>query len=71
MTTRDRGRRRKPDQSTENIFNKITEEKFPNLKKEMPIKVQKAYRTSNKLDQKRMSSHHVTIKILNIQNKEY
>ena len=31
----------------ENIFNKIIEENFPNLKKEMAIKVQEAYRTPN------------------------
>ncbi|KAL6088433.1 hypothetical protein STEG23_022858 [Scotinomys teguina] len=30
---------------TENIFNKIIEENFPNLKKESPIKIQEAYRT--------------------------
>jgi hypothetical protein len=28
-----------------NVFNKITEESFPNLRKEMAIKVQEAYRT--------------------------
>ena len=32
----------------ENVFDKILEENFPNLKKEMDIKVQEAYRTSNK-----------------------
>ena len=31
----------------ENIFNKIIEENFPNLKEEMVIKVQEAYRTPN------------------------
>jgi hypothetical protein len=31
----------------ENVFNKITEENFPNIKKEMAIKVQEAYRTPN------------------------
>ena len=31
--------------STENIFNKIIEESFPNLKKDMPVKIQDAYRT--------------------------
>jgi uncharacterized coiled-coil protein SlyX len=41
-----------------NIFNKIIEESFPNLKKEMPINIQ-AYRTSNKLDHKRNSSFHI------------
>ena len=38
-----------------NIFNKIIEENFPNLKKEMPINIQEAYRTPNRLDQKRNS----------------
>jgi hypothetical protein len=28
-----------------NIFNKIKEENFPNLKKEMPMYIQEAYRT--------------------------
>jgi hypothetical protein len=35
-----------------NIFNKIIEESFCNLKKEMVIHVQEAYRTPNRLDQK-------------------
>ena len=39
-----------------NIFNKIIEENFPNLKKDMPMNIQEAYRTLNKLDQKRNSS---------------
>jgi chromosome segregation ATPase len=38
-----------------NIFNKIIEENFPNLKKEMPMNIQKACRTPNRLDQKRNS----------------
>jgi hypothetical protein len=54
----------------ENIFNKIIEEKFPNLKKEMAIKVQEAYRIPNKLDQKSKSSCHIIIKTLNSENKE-
>ena len=51
----------------ENIFNKIIEENFPNLKEEMVINVQEAYRTPNKLDQKRKSFHHKIIKTLNAQ----
>jgi hypothetical protein len=39
-----------------NIFNKITEENFPKLKKEMPINIKEADRTPNGLDQKRNSS---------------
>ena len=31
-----------------NIFNKIIEENFPNLKKEMPMNIQEAYRTPNR-----------------------
>jgi len=33
-----------------NIFNKIVEENFPYLKKEMPINIQEAYRTPDRLD---------------------
>jgi hypothetical protein len=33
-----------------NIFNKIIEENFPNLKKEMPMNIQESYRTLNSLD---------------------
>ena len=32
------------------IFNKIKEENFPNLKKDIPIKVQEDYSTLNRLD---------------------
>jgi hypothetical protein len=44
-----------------NIFNKIIEENFPNLKKEMPMNIQEACRTPNRLDQKRNSSRHIII----------
>jgi chromosome segregation ATPase len=36
-----------------NIFNKIITENFPNLEKTMPIQIQEASRTPNKLDQNR------------------
>jgi hypothetical protein len=36
-----------------NIFNKIIAENFPNLEKAMPIQVQEASRTPNRLDQNR------------------
>jgi hypothetical protein len=45
-----------------NIFNKIIDENFPNLKKEMPMNIQEAYRTPKRLDQKRI--------ILNISIKD-
>jgi hypothetical protein len=39
-----------------NIFNKIIEENFPYLEKEMPMNILEAYRTPNRLNQKRNSS---------------
>ena len=53
-----------------NIFNKIIEENFPNLKKKMPINTQESYRIPNRLDQKRNSSCHIIIKTPNALNKE-
>ena len=53
-----------------NIFNKIIEEKLLNLKKEMPMKIQEAYRIPNRLDQKINSYHYIIIKATNAQNKE-
>jgi hypothetical protein len=53
-----------------NIFNKIIEENFPNLKKEMPMNIKEAYRSPNTLDQKRHSCHHIIIKTPNAHNKE-
>jgi hypothetical protein len=52
-----------------NIFNNIIEENFPNIKKEMPINIQEAYKTANILDQKRNSSQHITIRTTNALNK--
>jgi hypothetical protein len=45
-----------------NIFNKIIEGNFPNLKKEMHMNIQETYRTPNSLDQKRNISCHIIIK---------
>jgi hypothetical protein len=36
----------------------------------MPINIQEAYRSPNRLDQKRNSSHHIIIKTPNVQNKD-
>ena len=48
-----------------NIFNKIIEENFPNLKKQMPMNIQEDYRTPNRLDQNRKSSCHIIVKTPN------
>ena len=53
-----------------NIFNKIIEENFPNLKNDMPMNIQEAYRTPNRLDQKRNSSQHIIIRTTNALNKD-
>ena len=45
-----------------NILNKVVEENFLNLKKEMPINIQEAYRIPNRLDQKRNSSCYIIIR---------
>ena len=52
-----------------NIFHKIIEENFPNLKKEIPMNIQEAYRTTNRMDQKRNSSRHI-IRTTNALNKD-
>ena len=44
--------------STGNIFNKIIEENVPNLKKDIPLKIQEVYRTLNRLDQKKVPLQH-------------
>jgi hypothetical protein len=53
-----------------NIFNKIIEERLPNLKKEMAMNIQEAYRTPNRLDQKRNSSQHIIIRTTNALDKD-
>ena len=52
-----------------NIFNKIMKENFPNLKREMPVNIQEAYRIPNRLNQNRNSSHYIIVKTQNAQNK--
>ena len=48
-----------------NIFNKIREENFPNLKKVKSTNIQEMNRTPNRLDQKRNFSGHIIIKTPN------
>jgi hypothetical protein len=53
-----------------NIFNKIITENFPNLEKSMPIQVQEAFRTPNRLDQNRTTPLHIIIKTTSIETRE-
>jgi hypothetical protein len=57
-------------ESPVNIFIKIIGENVPNLKNKMLMNIQEAYRTPNRLDQKRNSTHHLIIKTPNTQNKD-
>jgi hypothetical protein len=49
------------------LFNELTVEIFPNLGKDMDIQIQDAYRTPNRLDQKRNCTYS---KISGPENKE-
>lgn len=51
------------------IFSTKSEKKFPNLKKDIHIKIQKSYRIPNILDKQRKSPNYVIIKMLNVQKK--
>jgi hypothetical protein len=53
-----------------NLFNKIITENSPNLEKTMPIQVQEASRTSNRLDQNRITPQHIIIKTTSTENRE-
>jgi hypothetical protein len=53
-----------------NIFNKIITENFSNLEKTMPIQVQEASRTPNRLDQTRTTPRHIIIKTASTENRE-
>jgi chromosome segregation ATPase len=53
-----------------NIFNKIITEIFPHLEKAMPIQVQEASRTPNRLNQNRTTPRHIIIKTRSTENKE-
>jgi hypothetical protein len=53
-----------------NIFNKTITENFPNLEKAMPILVQEASRTPNKLDQNRTIPQHTIINTTRTETRE-
>jgi hypothetical protein len=53
-----------------NKLNKIITENFPNLEKVLPIQVQEASRTPNRLDKNRTSPQHIIIKTTSTENRE-
>ena len=59
----------KKEQETENLFEKIMKENFPNLVKEIDIQVQEAQRVPNKLDLKRNTPSHIIIKMAKVKER--
>jgi hypothetical protein len=53
-----------------NTFNKIITENFTNLEKILPIQVQEASRTPNRLDQNRTSPQLIIIKTTSTENSK-
>ena len=58
------------EEEIENLFEKIMEENFPNLVKEIDIQVQEAQRIPNKLDPKKTTLRHIIIKMPEVKDKE-
>ena len=57
------------DNGTDQIFNRIIEENFPKSQKDIHIQIQEMHRIPTRHEQKRNSSHHIMVKMLDAQNK--
>ena len=57
-------------QEIENLFEKIMKENFPNLAKEIDVKVQEAQRVPKKLDPRRHTPRHIIITLPKMKQKE-
>ena len=62
--------REEKEQETENLFEKIMKEYFPNLMKKTDMQVQEAQRVPKKMDSKRPTSRHIVIKMPQVKDKE-
>ena len=58
------------EQEIRNLFEKIMEENFLNLVKEIDIQAQEAQRVLNKVDAKRPTPRHIVIKMPKVKGKE-
>ena len=58
------------EQEIGNIFEKIVKANFPNLGKEIDMKVQETQRVPNKVDPKRTTPRHIIIKMPKVKDKE-
>ena len=61
--------REEKEKETENIFEEIMSENFPNLK-ETDINTQEAQRVQNKLTPNRSTPRHIIIKMAKVKNKD-
>jgi microcompartment protein CcmL/EutN len=52
-----------------NIFSKIITNNYPNLEKVLPIQIQEASRTPNRLDQNRTYPWHIITKTISTENR--
>ena len=55
---------------TENLFEEIKAENFPNLGKETGIQVQEAQRVPNKMNSRRFSPRHIIIRMSKVKDKD-
>ena len=62
--------REEKEQEIGSLFEKIMEENFLNVVKEIDIQVQEAQRVPNKLDPKRATPRHIIIKMPKVKDKE-
>ena len=58
------------EQDTENLFEQIVKENFPNLVKELDMQVQDTQRVPKKLDSRRNTPRHIITKFSEIKEKE-
>ena len=58
------------EQEIENLIEKIMKENFPNLVKEIDMKVQEANRVCNKRDTNSPTLRHIIIKMLKVKDKD-
>ena len=58
------------DQEIENSLEKIMNENFPNLVKQIDIQVQEAQRVPNKMNPKRPTPRHIIIKMQKVKDRE-
>ena len=62
--------REESGQGIENLFEEITTENFPNLVEQKDIQVQEARRAPMKMNPKRLTPRHITIKMAKFEDKE-